>query len=115
MERCNILVTEIFDSELIGEGALEIFRHANQNLLTCDYIVVPNKADIFIQIVESDYLMNWHRLNNLNFEKFNIKLPKVFQQCSGALPVHDVQLTQLDSNLFRPLTDPTVIFQFDFK
>ena len=32
-EKVNILVTEIFDSELIGEGVLPTLRHAHQNLL----------------------------------------------------------------------------------
>lgn len=31
--RANILVTEVFDSELIGEGALVTFAHAHKNLL----------------------------------------------------------------------------------
>ena len=32
-ERANVLVTEVFDTELIGEGALGTFRHAHQSLL----------------------------------------------------------------------------------
>ena len=31
--QANILVTEIFDSELIGEGAIPTFSHATQELL----------------------------------------------------------------------------------
>ncbi len=31
--RANILVTEVFDTELIGEGALVTFKHAHQHLL----------------------------------------------------------------------------------
>ena len=31
--RANILVTEVFDTELIGEGAISTFRHAHQVLL----------------------------------------------------------------------------------
>lgn len=31
--RANILVTEVFDTELIGEGALVTFAHAHKNLL----------------------------------------------------------------------------------
>jgi type III protein arginine methyltransferase len=31
--RANILVTEVFDTDLIGEGAIETFRHANTHLL----------------------------------------------------------------------------------
>ena len=31
--KANILVTEVFDTELIGEGALVTFKHAHQHLL----------------------------------------------------------------------------------
>lgn len=31
--RANILVTEVFDTELIGEGAIGTFRHALEHLL----------------------------------------------------------------------------------
>ena len=33
-ERANILVTEVFDTELIGEGAISTFNHAHKHLLT---------------------------------------------------------------------------------
>lgn len=32
-KRANILVAEVFDTELIGEGALSTFHHASQVLL----------------------------------------------------------------------------------
>lgn len=31
--RANILVTEVFDTELIGEGAIGTFNHAHKYLL----------------------------------------------------------------------------------
>ena len=34
IQRANILVTEVFDTELIGEGAISTFNHAHQHLLT---------------------------------------------------------------------------------
>ena len=37
-ERANILVSEVFDSELIGEGAVPTFTHALENLLEVRYI-----------------------------------------------------------------------------
>lgn len=37
--RANILVTEVFDTELIGEGAVKTFTHAQQNLLEVDYFL----------------------------------------------------------------------------
>jgi hypothetical protein len=33
-QRANVLITEVFDTELIGEGAIGTFNHANQHLLT---------------------------------------------------------------------------------
>lgn len=32
-EKANILITELFDTELIGEGALPSYEHAHQNLV----------------------------------------------------------------------------------
>ena len=32
-EKANILVTEVFDTELVGEGVLSTIEHAQQNLL----------------------------------------------------------------------------------
>ena len=32
--RANILVTEVFDTELIGEAAIATFNHAHKHLLT---------------------------------------------------------------------------------
>ena len=38
VKKANILVTEVFDTELIGEGALSTFRHAHENLLEVQII-----------------------------------------------------------------------------
>ena len=49
-EKANILVTEIFDTELIGEGAISVFNHAHEKLLTENCLVVPNSATVFAQV-----------------------------------------------------------------
>lgn len=59
-QRANILVTEVFDTELIGEGAIETFNHAHQHLLEKDCIVVPDSATIFVQVVESPMAWAWN-------------------------------------------------------
>ena len=48
--RANILVTEVFDTELIGEGAIGTYNHANTHLLTEDRLVVPGVARMFAQV-----------------------------------------------------------------
>ena len=41
--RANILVTELFDTELIGEGALPSYEHAHQNLVqVCVCLFIPS-------------------------------------------------------------------------
>ena len=37
VERANVLVTEVFDTELIGEGAIATFSHAHRELLEVSY------------------------------------------------------------------------------
>jgi len=38
-ERANILVTEVFDTELIGEGAIGTFNHAHKCLLEVGFLL----------------------------------------------------------------------------
>lgn len=59
-QRANILITEVFDTELIGEGAIETFNHAHKHLLEKDCIVVPDSATIYVQIVESPLAWAWN-------------------------------------------------------
>ena len=51
--RCNILVTEVFDTELIGEGAISTFNHAHEHLLTKDCLTIPTGASVYCQLVSS--------------------------------------------------------------
>lgn len=39
-QRANVLITEVFDTELIGEGAIGTFNHANQHLLTVEMTIL---------------------------------------------------------------------------
>ena len=45
-QRANILVTEVFDTELIGEGAIGTFHHAHEHLLE---VRQTNKHDTLTQ------------------------------------------------------------------
>lgn len=40
--KANILITELFDTELIGEGALPSYEHAHQNLVQVGVSVCIN-------------------------------------------------------------------------
>ena len=62
-ERANILVTEVFDTELIGEAAIATFNHAHKFLLTKDCIVVPSEGVMYAQVVNSDVASKWNSLH----------------------------------------------------
>ncbi|XP_012284304.1 protein arginine N-methyltransferase 7 [Orussus abietinus] len=113
--RANILVTEVFDTELIGEGALLTFRHAHEELLEEGSIVVPNNGTLWAQVVESPSIRSWNRINSIGVMDSTIVPPPVMETCPGSSAVHDVQLTQIPYDSFTPLLPPQTIFKFDWS
>lgn len=43
-------ISEILDSQLLGEGLIPTLRHAHEHLLTQDVRSVPAKATIYAQV-----------------------------------------------------------------
>lgn len=122
--RCNLLVAELFDTELIGEGALATFHHALSSLLTADCLVVPSSAVVYAQPVDSPLLRRWNRLEPLcgaagegnGEEPTVLRVPDDVSECHGAASVHDLQLSQLTAgSSFTPLCQPLPVFSFDFS
>lgn len=109
-QRANVLVTEVFDTELIGEGAIGTFTHALNHLLTDDCHVIPDNAIMYVQIVESESCLNWNWLNGLT--RYGISVPKESQNLAGN-SIFDVQLTQFKE--FKPLSKPLEAFRFSFS
>ncbi|XP_076279439.1 arginine methyltransferase 7 isoform X2 [Lasioglossum baleicum] len=115
-KKANILVTEVFDTELIGEGALSTFRHAYENLLEENSIIVPHSATIWVQAVESTSVHAWNTVQAIKEkDKYLLHTPLSVKSCFGAAAVHDIQLTQFPYDAFKPLIPPQPIFRFDFS
>lgn len=116
-ERANILVTEVFDTELIGEGALRTFSDAHRKLLQKDCIVIPQSATIYAQIVDSPFVQNWNKLKDFFCEDGNllVKIPENIKQCPGAAAVHDLQLSQLPAEFVKNIVAPQAVLSFDFS
>ncbi|GAB1597958.1 protein arginine N-methyltransferase 7-like isoform X1 [Argonauta hians] len=115
-QKANILVTEVFDTELIGEGALGTYFHALQNLLEPNCSVVPHSAKVYIQMAECPLGRNWNQIQAIPIDNTKcVSVPPEMQNCSGALYLHDVQLNQLCQSEFQLLTDPVTVFHFDFS
>ncbi|KAJ8943825.1 hypothetical protein NQ318_020897 [Aromia moschata] len=116
-ERCNILVTEVFDTELIGEGALSTFNHAHKNLLEKDSIVVPTSATIYAQIVECPLAQNWNKIKDIFNDdgELLIRVPDSINNCLGSAAVHDIQLSQLPQSSFNTIISPLPVLRFDWS
>ncbi|XP_044271896.1 protein arginine N-methyltransferase 7 isoform X2 [Tribolium madens] len=114
---CNILVTEVFDTELIGEGALSTFTHAHKVLLEEDCVVVPQSATVYAQVIESPLVQNWNKVKDVydNEGKLLIKIPTNVRNCPGNASVHDLQLSQMKLDCLKFLTPVIPVFRFDWS
>lgn len=114
--RINMIVAEVFDTELIGEGALRTFSEACQHL-TIDnenLRIIPARANIFIQLVESSKLRDFHRLKDLSSSsQQRIRLPDECRHLAGNT-IFDLNINEL-KDCIRPLSDPIAVFHFNFK
>ncbi|KAL5021846.1 hypothetical protein ScPMuIL_001001 [Solemya velum] len=115
--RANILVTEVFDTELIGEGAIGTFNHAHKVLLERDCIVVPSVANMYVQLVKSEFVSKWNRVQPIRMSGADDIIPpkNSLAACGGAQSLHDLQLDQLPVDKFERITDPVRVFRFDFS
>jgi protein arginine N-methyltransferase 7 len=105
-ERANVLVTEVFDTELIGEGAIQTFNHAIKHLLEPDCYVIPDHAYMYAQVVDSG---KCHDFNWLDLSACGIKSPQQYSNIGGNV-IHDVQLSQFTE--FTELCEPKKIFKY---
>ncbi|XP_017679943.1 PREDICTED: protein arginine N-methyltransferase 7 [Lepidothrix coronata] len=117
--RANILVTELFDTELIGEGALPTYEHAHKYLVQEGCEAVPHRATVYVQLVESKRMWAWNKLFPIHVEAEDgekiIVPPSEMENCPGVPSVCDIQLNQVPSSDFTALSDVLTMFSVDFS
>ncbi|KFV83056.1 Protein arginine N-methyltransferase 7, partial [Struthio camelus australis] len=117
--RANILVTELFDTELIGEGALPTYEHAHEHLVQEGCEAVPHRATVYVQLAESKRMWSWNKLFPVRVEAEDgekvIVSPSEMENCPGVPSVCDIQLNQMPSSDFTILSDVVVMFSVDFS
>ncbi|KAM9808294.1 protein arginine N-methyltransferase 7 [Neosynchiropus ocellatus] len=113
--KANILITELFDTELIGEGALPSYEHAHQNLVQGGCEAVPHRATVYAQLVESELLWSWAQLQPMEVDGTKLVPAPAVGRCSGAHAVCDVQLSQVPPQSFTPLGPLCTMFSVDFS
>ncbi|NXO64760.1 ANM7 methyltransferase, partial [Phainopepla nitens] len=117
--RANILVTELFDTELIGEGALPTYEHAHKYLVQEGCEAVPHRATVYVQLVESRRMWSWKKLFPVHVEAEDgekiLVPPSEMENCPGVPSVCDIQLNQMPSSDFITLSDVITMFSVDFS
>nr|XP_003223006.1 PREDICTED: protein arginine N-methyltransferase 7 [Anolis carolinensis]XP_016850259.1 PREDICTED: protein arginine N-methyltransferase 7 [Anolis carolinensis] len=117
--RANILITELFDTELIGEGALPSYEHAHRCLVQEGCEAVPHRATVYAQLVESKRMWSWNKLFPIHVQaeggKKVIVSPPEMENCPGAPSVYDIQLNQVPLSDFVALSEVVTMFSVDFS
>ncbi|XP_011408225.2 PREDICTED: protein arginine N-methyltransferase 7-like [Amphimedon queenslandica] len=113
--KANVLVSEVFDSELIGEGAIETFTHAKKHLLTEDALIIPSKATVYVRLMESPFLFQSQSIDTNQFpHELNIKTPGDWKHCPGPASLWDLHLEEIKDKC-TILSDPVAVGEFDFS
>lgn len=111
----------MFDTELIGEGALEIFRDAKKKLLKENSLIVPRRARVYCQLIESKFLTDGHVFRSIRIkdDKSNTILlnhSDEINNCPGSCAqLNDMQLNSLNINDFKIISDVKMAFEIDFQ
>jgi len=101
--RPDVLVAEVFDTMVIGEGALATFDHARRHLLAPDAALIPGKALLYGGLVESERL--WQEGGAYQASGFDLAALNRFRPDTIAL--------EAASFSGRLLADEFQVFDFD--
>lgn len=105
-ERASLLVTETFDSLLIGEGALASIDHARTHLLTENARIIPACGRIIGQLVALPRLKAIYPLRHLSgFDLSPLSELAVEKRFFPVLPSQETWI---------PLTQPVRLISFNF-
>ncbi|OAY67121.1 Protein arginine N-methyltransferase 7 [Ananas comosus] len=112
----DLLVSEILDSELLGEGLIPTLQHAHDMLLVKNPQTVPYRATTYGQLVESPFLWKMHDLHNNEVNSLDgIHLtPNGLERIISAKPQQYAMHCNAISEGIRLLSEPFKIFEFDF-
>ena len=106
--KADIVVAEVFDTELIGEGALSTFQHAMTELVRPGGIPIPYAATVYVQLVSSPTLRKWADLSATPYSSLD-----PVGTCEGRAVIHEVQINEVNDII--KLTAPVAVKRFDFR
>lgn len=104
--KCDIMVSEILDSVLLGEGVIPTVRHAKANLLKKKCKIIPQSSQIFGQLIYSDTIDKISSVNSMWYYLFYYSLStgehlnesEEADNCINGIPCLPVLFFKLDSS-----------------
>lgn len=111
--RADLLVSELFDSILLGEAVLPTLRHAMQHLLIPDAVIVPKRATVFAQVIECAPLYHFNAFDVESTRGPKLARSDLAWQCKGGKPALPLHFRAFE-NESKFLTNPTKVLSFDF-
>ncbi|XP_057463971.1 protein arginine N-methyltransferase 7 isoform X2 [Actinidia eriantha] len=114
--RADILVSEILDSELLGEGLIPTLQHAHDKLLVENPQTVPYRATTYGQLVESKYLWKLHDLFDIEAKASDdIRLVPTKKETILCVKAQQFAMhCDAIKDEIKLLSEPFKIFEFDF-
>jgi precorrin-6B methylase 2 len=105
-ERADVVVSEIVDTMLLGEGALATLFHAMHKLAKPNARTVPERGILKAQLVESEHL--WNLWQPQEAEGFKLD---AFHHLANVAQITPNDLAACD---LKPMGDATDLFRFNF-
>ncbi|MEQ8195790.1 MAG: hypothetical protein RIB59_15005, partial [Rhodospirillales bacterium] len=100
-----LLISEILDNALLGEGVLPTLRHANASLITPDARMIPTSAVVWGAVIECP---KFKALNSVDTVcGFDLRAFNYFRQSSFGFDLEREETTSL--------TEPFEVLRFDFR
>ncbi|XP_039134647.1 protein arginine N-methyltransferase 7 isoform X1 [Dioscorea cayenensis subsp. rotundata] len=114
--RADVLVSEILDSELLGEGLIPTLQQAHDMLLVDNPKLVPFRVTTYGQLVESDFLWKMSDLcnNEVSISDGVHLVPAGLEGILGIKPQQHAMHCDALLEEIRLLSEPFKVFEFDF-
>eukprot|EP00123_Amoebidium_parasiticum_P020655 comp54193_c0_seq1/m.47739 comp54193_c0_seq1/g.47739 ORF comp54193_c0_seq1/g.47739 comp54193_c0_seq1/m.47739 type:complete len:666 (-) comp54193_c0_seq1:66-2063(-) len=106
-ERADIVVAELLDTELIGEGCLPTYRDAKKRLLKQNAKSVPMGATMYCQLISSERLWAGHKIPQLP------GMDQPLPPCTGTHQTQNIQANTYKNDIVC-YSEPFKAFTFDF-
>lgn len=105
----DVLVTEIFDNALVGEGVLPSINHAWSHLLKSNARIIPHSATLKAVLASAPTMNRFHNVTPIG--QFDLS---AMNALAHPMSYKDIEPSFFNDGANQILSDPFIIKSFDF-